>query len=382
MIKFIILLTSSTLILTNYSFVFWEQSNINNYSNQKIISKAQRDFVEKKISKWNTKKVDQLIQKIDKVKSNPKISIKYKNFLSEIRLILSSKSEQLKKRTIEDLKIKVKKFIANIQIINWFKEYYSNWVVYILESSNESQINLNYLSLYFERPDINKSLLYRYWNSYYLSSNYEFIKKPNLEDLKSKVKEIIEINSSDEFNENWKIYIAQNIRKIPVNINNIYPLFKKYNLYDYYLYKTGEYYSIWNKLDKIESAKSYDIVTLEKMMLEKINVLRKNNWVNLLTINHKLSNSAQFHAADMSKNYFFAHQSLNWDHVRDRAEKFWYSYGYIWENITKWQINIDAAMNSWINSPPHKANLLNPDFKEFWLWFSNYYWVQNFGSSK
>ncbi|HEY1023735.1 MAG TPA: CAP domain-containing protein, partial [Sphingobacteriaceae bacterium] len=80
-------------------------------------------------------------------------------------------------------------------------------------------------------------------------------------------------------------------------------------------------------------------------------------------------------------------KSRNGKTVKDRIEAAGYklaglqSYSY-GENIAAGQRSIDQVMSSWIKSPGHCKNLMNPNFTEIGVAQANYYWVQNFGMRK
>ncbi len=103
-----------------------------------------------------------------------------------------------------------------------------------------------------------------------------------------------------------------------------------------------------------------------------------------LTWNDQLEKAALAHARDMKRQGYFSHTSRNGNTVRDRIEKAGYqlkgyqgySYG---ENIAAGQRSIDEVMTSWIKSPGHCKNLMNPNFKEIGVAEHENFWVQNFG---
>lgn len=103
-----------------------------------------------------------------------------------------------------------------------------------------------------------------------------------------------------------------------------------------------------------------------------------------LTWNEQLERAALAHARDMNRHGYFSHTSRNGNTLRDRIEKAGYklngyqgySYG---ENIASGQRSIEQVMSSWIKSPGHCKNLMNPSFREIGVAENDYFWVQNFG---
>ena len=82
---------------------------------------------------------------------------------------------------------------------------------------------------------------------------------------------------------------------------------------------------------------------------------------------------------------FFAHENpFTRTELRDRAEEFGYEFQVIGENLAAGQATPAQAMNDWMNSPGHRANILNADFTELGVGIRTggtygTYWVQEFG---
>lgn len=49
------------------------------------------------------------------------------------------------------------------------------------------------------------------------------------------------------------------------------------------------------------------------------------------------------------------------------------------ENIAKGQLTVKQVMDDWMNSPPHRKNILRPEFEEIGIGVYSNVWVQNFG---
>ncbi|WP_312880303.1 CAP domain-containing protein [Actinokineospora xionganensis] len=99
--------------------------------------------------------------------------------------------------------------------------------------------------------------------------------------------------------------------------------------------------------------------------------------------NDKLGVSARKHSADMAARNYFDHTSLDGRSPFDRmkAEGYARAGG---ENIAAGQATAEAVMKSWMNSPGHKANILNCEFKDLGIGMAKggsyrIYWTQNFG---
>ncbi len=101
----------------------------------------------------------------------------------------------------------------------------------------------------------------------------------------------------------------------------------------------------------------------------------------------QLENAAQVHSDAMASNDFFDHTGLDGSSPGERitaAGYDWYTYG---ENIAAGYGDAQAAMDAWIASPGHCANLMNPNFMEMGAAMgsdpdSTYgiYWTQDFAA--
>lgn len=83
-----------------------------------------------------------------------------------------------------------------------------------------------------------------------------------------------------------------------------------------------------------------------------------------LSQNEKLEQAAQAKAEDMLKNQYFAHNSPQgkapWDFIRASG----YEYLVAGENLAVNFTDAESVEQAWMNSPSHKANLLNKNYKE------------------
>lgn len=102
---------------------------------------------------------------------------------------------------------------------------------------------------------------------------------------------------------------------------------------------------------------------LEKIMGELVNEDRKKYGLHNLVYNLALSNVARTHSIDMATNNFFEHLSPTTGEPQDRISSagIWFSKSA--ENIA---VNTDvlSAEKGLMNSPGHRANILDPEFTE------------------
>lgn len=106
-------------------------------------------------------------------------------------------------------------------------------------------------------------------------------------------------------------------------------------------------------------------------LLAQTNAQRSGNGVANLSYNSQLSNAAQTKANDMvTRNY--------WSHTSPTGEEPWvfisnagYQYQAAGENLAYGFITSSDTITGWMNSPPHRENLLSTSFTEVGFGFAN-----------
>jgi len=83
-----------------------------------------------------------------------------------------------------------------------------------------------------------------------------------------------------------------------------------------------------------------------------------------LRLNATLHGVADAHAADMARYSYFSHSGRDGSHVAERASHAGYPWRAIAENIAAGQMQADAAVQGWLNSPGHCANIMSPTYTE------------------
>jgi len=108
-----------------------------------------------------------------------------------------------------------------------------------------------------------------------------------------------------------------------------------------------------------------------------------------LRLNASLRATAAAHAEDMARYSYFSHTGRDGLHVPERANRAGYAWQTVGENIASGQMNADLAVQGWLKSPSHCANLMTPGYTEMGLAFAvapqsegGVYWVQVFGQPK
>ncbi|GAB4345684.1 MAG: hypothetical protein OHK0047_39100 [Leptolyngbyaceae cyanobacterium] len=125
-------------------------------------------------------------------------------------------------------------------------------------------------------------------------------------------------------------------------------------------------------------------------VLNLTNQFRAANGLAPLQLNIELDTAALRHSQDMALNDYFDHNGLNGSTPASRMNQVGYSSSVYGENIAAGYDTPEEVVQGWIDSPGHRANLLNPSFTEVGIGYyylandtgvNNYYsyWTQDFG---
>ncbi|MFE9425006.1 sigma-70 family RNA polymerase sigma factor [Kitasatospora sp. NPDC006697] len=101
-----------------------------------------------------------------------------------------------------------------------------------------------------------------------------------------------------------------------------------------------------------------------RQVLELVNVQRSQHGCGPLTANSKLQLAAQRQSDDMAARQFFDHTNPDGLGPRQRIEAAGYRWSTWGENIARGQADPASVMDGWMNSPGHRANILDCDFRE------------------
>lgn len=118
----------------------------------------------------------------------------------------------------------------------------------------------------------------------------------------------------------------------------------------------------------IQSIEELTLEEFEKHLLIEVNKHRLNNDLPPLKLNRKLCDVAQSHADYMATDNY-GHASANGASGTDRIKNSSYNDNKnifcAWENIAYGQRTIKHVVtDEWMESPWHRANILNSDFKD------------------
>lgn len=101
------------------------------------------------------------------------------------------------------------------------------------------------------------------------------------------------------------------------------------------------------------------------------NAKRAENGVGQVTNNQLLANAAAAKAANMLSENYWAHNSPSgktpWSFIAAAG----YKYIYAGENLARDFGDAQSVVNAWMNSPSHKSNLLDKNFKEIGVAVAN-----------
>lgn len=124
------------------------------------------------------------------------------------------------------------------------------------------------------------------------------------------------------------------------------------------------------------------VTALENQVVELVNAERIQRGLRPLTLNWQLARVARYKSEDMDKNNYFSHQSPTYGSPFDMLRSFGIKFSTAAENIAYGQTTAQSVMNTWMNSTGHRNNILNNNFTEIGVGYSNSrgtpYWTQMF----
>ena len=122
------------------------------------------------------------------------------------------------------------------------------------------------------------------------------------------------------------------------------------------------------KASSVEASVVVNTVSLEQTAFDLLNQKRAQNGLQPLVWNEQLAGIARTHSQNMADFNFFSHRGLDNKMVSDRADDVgltkWRAIG---ENIAfnrGYQDPIEKAVELWLDSPSHRHNLLDNNWKE------------------
>ncbi|MFJ4186520.1 CAP domain-containing protein [Kitasatospora sp. NPDC089509] len=101
-----------------------------------------------------------------------------------------------------------------------------------------------------------------------------------------------------------------------------------------------------------------------QQVVDLVNVERAKAGCGPVSAEPRLASAAQSHSDDMADRNYFDHASPEGYHADHRIEATGYRWSTWGENIARGQKDPAAVMDAWMNSPGHRANILNCAFKQ------------------
>ncbi|MBM7556221.1 CAP domain-containing protein [Halanaerobacter jeridensis] len=123
--------------------------------------------------------------------------------------------------------------------------------------------------------------------------------------------------------------------------------------------------------------------TMKKEVVNLVNQERQKRGLKPYQHYSKLANVAQKKAEDMRDNNYFSHQSPTYGSPFEMLKEFNIQYSAAGENIARGQRTAEEVMNSWMNSPGHRKNILSEKYTHIGVGLAKNsqetnHWVQMF----
>jgi uncharacterized protein YkwD len=112
---------------------------------------------------------------------------------------------------------------------------------------------------------------------------------------------------------------------------------------------------------------------LESSVLLELNSIRARHKLAALRLSPALSSAASVHSQAMASRGFFSHTSTDGTSFWKRVQRYYRSSGFgywsVGENLLWRSPTVDAseAVRMWLASPPHRKNVLSPQWREVGL---------------
>ncbi|MFG2054865.1 CAP domain-containing protein [Micromonospora sp. NPDC048930] len=133
------------------------------------------------------------------------------------------------------------------------------------------------------------------------------------------------------------------------------------------------------------TATSAGITAELQQVVDLVNKERAKAGCKALAIDDKLMLAAQRHSQDQADHKTMSHDGSDGSDVGDRLDRVGYAWRAYGENVAWNQQTPAAVMDAWMNSPGHRANILNCSFTEIGVGVARSngpYWTQDFGTPR
>jgi len=112
------------------------------------------------------------------------------------------------------------------------------------------------------------------------------------------------------------------------------------------------------------------------------NIERESRGVPPLQWDDILGSAARAHCEDMVRNDFFSHTGSDGSTLGERITRAGFVWSMVAENIAGGQRTPEEVVRSWMDSPGHRSNILNPALTHLGVGFSSNMWTQKFGTHR
>ena len=108
---------------------------------------------------------------------------------------------------------------------------------------------------------------------------------------------------------------------------------------------------------------SFSASTYRANLLAGINTYRAHHGLRKLSVNTNLQQAATAHSTNMATHHMLSHYSSSGVTWSQRIRWYGYKGSWIGENLAVGEWLPGGTLNAWINSAPHRANLLSGHYR-------------------
>lgn len=135
--------------------------------------------------------------------------------------------------------------------------------------------------------------------------------------------------------------------------------------------------------NKINIPNMNDTRAAEAEVIRLVNIQRSKNGLQPLAANWQVGRVARYKSQDMINKHYFSHTSPTYGSPFNMMETFGIKFSAAGENIAMGQRTPAEVVNAWMNSPGHRANILNPSYTQLGVGLAKdsngtCYWTQMF----
>jgi uncharacterized YkwD family protein len=171
--------------------------------------------------------------------------------------------------------------------------------------------------------------------------------------------------------------------------DNMWKICSKYNITLQQLLNKNPQLSKYKSVQKgqtlniPETQSTSSIQSEEAKVVQLVNKQRAAAGLPALTQNFNLCKVARLKSQDMINKKYFSHMSPTYGSPFKMMETFGIKFSAAGENIAMGQRNAAEVMNSWMNSPGHRSNILSPSYTQIGVGLAKdssgrCYWTQQF----